>query len=100
MIHLTSETSILLAIHPVDFRKGIDGFVSLCQYKLKQSPRSGTLFVFINRRKTMIRILSYEFNGYWLMTKRLSKGRYNWPKSNGDLSRIRAVELRKYLMSL
>ena len=43
MIHLTSETEILLAVNAVDFRKGIDGLVGLCEYILKQNPRSGTL---------------------------------------------------------
>jgi transposase len=40
------------------------------------TPRSGTLFVFINRNKTMVRSLIYDGTGFWLMTKRLSKGRF------------------------
>jgi transposase len=59
----------------VDFRRGMDGLVALWQHALQQNPRSGTLYVFINRRATMLRILAYEQNGYWLMTKRLSQGR-------------------------
>ncbi|HCG6158253.1 MULTISPECIES: IS66 family insertion sequence element accessory protein TnpB [Vibrio] len=58
MIHLTAQTQILLAIKPADFRCGIDGFVALCRHQLKQEPRSGTLFVFTNRRRTMLRALS------------------------------------------
>ena len=68
MIPLTATTPIVLASAPVDFRAGIDGMVALCQHHLHQNPRSGTLYVFINRRSTMIRILVYEHNGYWLMT--------------------------------
>jgi transposase len=49
MIHLTADTAILIATQPADFRKGIDGFVGLCQQDLAQNPRSGTLYVFINR---------------------------------------------------
>jgi hypothetical protein len=45
--------------------------------------RWGTLFVFINRSKTMVRTLAYDGTGFWLMTKRLSKGKFQgWPKSN------------------
>jgi len=36
MIHLTAETRIQLAIEPVDFRRQIDGLVSLCKNHLHQ----------------------------------------------------------------
>lgn len=98
MIHLTASTPIVLAREPMDFRAGIDGFVARCQYGLHQNPRSGTLYVFINRRLTMIRILVYETNGYWLMTKRLSQGRYRgWPRAGAPVSALQAVELRQLL---
>lgn len=100
MILLTASTPILLATAPVDFRRGIDGLVALCQHGLQQNPRSGTLYVFINRRATMLRILAYEQNGYWLMTKRLSQGRYRWPRAGEPLSRLHAVQLRHLLAGL
>ena len=81
MLYLTKDTPIRLAIAPVDFRKQIDGLAAFCRNKLLQDPSSGALFVFINKRQTMIRILCYDKNGFWLATKRLSRGRYKtWPK--------------------
>jgi len=74
MIHLTADTRILLAHEASDFRKGIDGFVAICSQTLQQDPRNGTLFVFINRAATMIRILSYESNGYYLITNQSATG--------------------------
>lgn len=98
MIPLTAETPILLATEPADFRCGIDGLAACCRNRLQHDPRSGTLYVFINRRATMIRVLVYERNGYWLMTKRLSKGRYRgWPRSSQPLSVVQAVALRQLL---
>jgi transposase len=97
MIPLTASTPILLATAPVDFRRGMDGLAALCQHTLQQNPRSGTLYVFINRRATMMRILAYDHNGYWLMTKRLSQGRYRWPRVGEPLSRLHAVQLRQLL---
>ncbi|MBO1898682.1 IS66 family insertion sequence element accessory protein TnpB, partial [Shewanella sp. BF02_Schw] len=49
VIHLTADTHILIAIAPADFRQGIDGLAALCRYKLSANPRSGSVFVFINR---------------------------------------------------
>lgn len=100
MIHLTADTPILIATDASDFRKGIDGFVAICSHHLQQDPRSGTLFVFINRAATMIRILSYESNGYYLITKRLSRGRFKgWPKANQSVSPIQAHTLRHLLLN-
>ncbi|MCG6200561.1 IS66 family insertion sequence element accessory protein TnpB, partial [Psychromonas antarctica] len=83
MIHLTADTHILLATKPADFRQGIDGLAAVCRSRLLAEPRSGTLFVFINRNKTMIRALAYDGTGFWLMTKRLSTGKFpHWPTSN------------------
>ena len=93
MIRLTSDSRIMLAVDAVDFRKQIDSLVRLCKDTLAQDPRSGTYFVFINRSRTMIRLLSYDGNGYWLCTKRLSQGRYTgWP-NGGQLTSVTAQSL-------
>lgn len=99
MLYLTANTKVLLATHPVDFRRQLDGLIALCQNQFNQNPRSGHFFVFINRSRTMIRVLCYEEHGYWLATKRLSRGRYTlWPsKSNEPLSQGYATELTKIL---
>jgi len=95
MIHLTAGTKIHLAIKPADFRCGIDGLAAVCRQQLRQDPADGKLFVFINRSKTMIRVLVYDGSGFWLMTKRLSKGKFTgWPQKNQALSMIAATELK------
>lgn len=100
MIQLTHQTPILLATQPADFRKGIDGLVALCRMTFEQEPRSGVCFVFINRSKTMLRVLVYDVNGYWLMTKRLSRGRYQyWPKGGASVTPLQARQLRLLLQN-
>ena len=100
MIRLTASTPILFATDAADFRKGIDGFVAICSQQLHQDPRSGSLYVFINRAATMIRILSYESNGYYLITKRLSRGRFHhWPTVGNAISLGQAHTLRQLLLN-
>jgi len=100
MIMLTHQSVIQLGVESADFRKGIDGFVSLCKNQLLLEPRDGTIFVFINRARTMIRALSYDGTGYWLMTKRLSRGKFKyWPAGRGALSAIDARELRQIIIN-
>lgn len=101
MIQLSASSKIVVAIHPQDFRKGIDGFVSLCRHEFGHNPKSGINFVFINRSKTMVRLLCYEHNGYWLMTKRLSKGKFvTWPKNQQSVTPLVAWQLRKLLANV
>ena len=98
MILLTHDTPILLGVAPADFRKGIDGFQQLCRAALGEDPESGTVYVFVNRARTMIRALTHDGTGYWLMTKRLSSGRVTgWPTSDGLVSPASARELRALL---
>jgi transposase len=100
MIYLTANTHILIAIAPADFRQGIDGLAAVCRHKLLVNPRSGTVFVFINRNKTMVRALSYDGTGFWLMTKRSSKGKFQrWPTSPQSIEPIIAKQLRKLLIN-
>ena len=63
MIQITPQMRILVAIEPVDGRKGIDSLARLCQDKLQADPFSGCLFVFRSRRGTSIRILVYDGQG-------------------------------------
>jgi hypothetical protein len=78
MIQITPQMRVLVAIEPVDGRKGIDSLAQLCQEKLAEDPFSGCVFVFRSRSGTAIRLLTYDGQGYWLAQKRLSKGRFRW----------------------
>lgn len=78
MIQVTPQMRILVAVDPVDFRKGIDGLAGICKAVFQADPFSGCLFLFRNRRKTSLKVLMYDGQGYWLCQKRLSKGRFRW----------------------
>jgi transposase len=99
MIQITPQMRILLAVEAVDFRKGIDGLVGLCKKVMRADPFSGHVFVFRNRRKTAIKILTYDGQGAWLCQKRLSTGRFLWwPDSgNGAVRYLAAHDLQLLL---
>ena len=88
MIQLTPQMRILVAIEPVDFRKGIDGMAKVCKEALDQDPFGGTVFVFRNRRATAVKILVYDGQGFWLCHKRLSSGRFRWWPVRGCRSEV------------
>ncbi len=84
MIQLVPQLKILLAIEPVDFRKGIDTLAAVCKERLSQDPMSGALFVFRNKSGTALKMLVFDGTGYWLCLKRYSQGKVSWwPTSQG-----------------
>lgn len=98
MIPVTHSSSVQVAVQPVDFRRQMDGLIAHCRQFLQANPQSGTFFVFTNRARTMIRVLVYDGSGFWLMTKRLSNGKFTgWPTANEPLSPLSARELMQLL---
>lgn len=85
MLQITPHHTILLVVQPVDFRKGIDGLAALCRSKLTQDPFSGKVFVFTNKTKKGVKILVYDGQGFWLCTRRFSKGGLAWWPSTKDI---------------
>jgi len=80
MLQLTPQSRIFLALPPVDFRKGIDGLGAVCRQVLGANPLEGAIYVFRNRTGTALKLLLYDGQGYWIMMKRRSQGRFTgWP---------------------
>jgi transposase len=93
MLQITPHVRILVAIEPVDLRKGIDGLAQLCREKLQEDPFSGCLFVFRGRRATAIKLLQFDGQGFILAQKRLSKGRFAWwPSGSGPARSLEAYQ--------
>ena len=86
---------VLVAIEPVDFRKGIDGLAQVCKAELSDDPFSGGVFVFGNKKRTAIKVLVYDGQGFWLCQKRLSRGKFQfWPQGPDAAKSLEAHELQ------
>jgi len=84
VIQVPAQASVFVMHEPVSFRNGIDGMAGFARTVLRQEPMSGAFFVFRNRGRHMLRILFYDGGGFWLCTRRLSKGRFSsWPAGDG-----------------
>lgn len=84
MIAVPANATVVVMHEPVSFRNGIEGTTAVARRVLQREPMDGALFVFRNRRGQMLRILHYDGSGFWLCTKRLSKGCFSaWPRGDG-----------------
>ncbi|MBK8977591.1 MAG: IS66 family insertion sequence element accessory protein TnpB [Planctomycetes bacterium] len=98
MIQITLQMRVLVAVAPTDFRRGIDGLARQCRVALRSDPFSGTVFAFCNRRRTAVKLLVCDGQGFWLCQKRLSSGRSrHWPASGDAAAALQAHELQVLL---
>ena len=58
----------------MSFRYKWDALVNYIRYVLHEDPWSGTVFIFMNRRHTQLRVFYYERGGFVISEKKLDKG--------------------------
>ena len=87
MFYPESKACIWLYHQSTDMRKSFTGLLGLVVSQLERDPLCGDLFVFINRRKTHMKILYFDGSGYCIWLKRLEQGQFNFqanPQSNSQ----------------
>lgn len=95
MLTLSPATRIYLAAGVTDMRKSFNTLAGLTRSALALNPASGHFFVFCNRKRNRLKILFWDGSGFWVLAKRLAKGRFSWPEEG----RRKAVELRSEELS-
>jgi len=88
MLALTGATRIYLYRGAADMRKSFDGLSGLIRSEVGGDPLSGALFVFCNRRRTMVKLLYWDRDGLALWYKRLEKGTFRLPKPEAGAAEI------------
>ena len=84
---------VYLALGDTDMRKSINGLSILVESSMDLDPFSGHLFVFCNRRRNILKVLSWNRNGFCLWHKRLEKHRFRWPRAESDVFQVGHREL-------
>ena len=80
MIALASpQIRVFLYRQATDMRKSFNGLVALIESKMKQDPLSGSLFMFVNRRRDRVKILYWGQTGFCIWYQQLQKGTYQLP---------------------
>ena len=95
MIQVTAHVQIYIYIPPVDFRMGLDCLINFCERHIDEKPFSGNLYLFRSRKKSSIKMVTYDGQGWWLIQKRLSIGKFKWwPNANDEKIKINMYELQ------
>jgi transposase len=97
VLALTGATRIYLYSPACDMRKSFDGLCGLIRSGLGADPLSGSLFVFCNRRRNMVKLLYWDRDGYAIWFKRLERGSFNPPHLLASDGRIDRLQLSMLL---
>lgn len=100
MLTLPPTVRVFAATEPVDGRKGIDGLAAVVRATLGHDPLNGDLYLFLSRRRDRARVLYFSHNGYWLLLKRLERGRFHLPGEPSPDARSRPLEHAELLLLL
>lgn len=102
MLHLDSSTAYYWYNGAADMRKGFDALCGLVQQHCQANVLQGGVFVFINRKRNQIKLLSWEGDGLAIYYKRLEKGVYELPSiaQNGNCAKIDSVQLQLILQGI
>ena len=80
---------IIIACGRTDLRRGIDGLAAIVQEQFQMDPgEKNVLFLFCGTKPDRIKGLVYEGDGYLLLYKRLSAGRFRWPRNRQEAMSI------------
>jgi len=88
---------VWLYAKPTDMRKQFDGLAALVRNQISEDPMSGHLFVFINRRRTYMKVLYFDRGGYCLWCKRLEQGQFNYTARRGEKQLLSWTDLKLLL---
>jgi transposase len=88
MLSVLPGRRIWLCTTPTDMRRSFDGLSAMVKNHLGEDPVSGHWFVFINRRRTQLKVLAFEEGGYCIWAKRLEQGQFAGLAATGQGKRL------------
>ena len=99
MIGSSRRIRVYARVRPTDLRKGFSGLFGLVLVELGMDPTCGDLFLFVNRRRTLSKVLLWDGTGLCIFTKRLDRGRFAelWRHNESASLKLTKAELDLYL---
>ena len=84
MLAITRAQRYFMHCGAIDMRKGFDGLSGLIRNELQKDPLGGDVFIFFNKRRSQVKLLLWERDGFSIYYKRLERGTYELPSINGQ----------------
>ena len=98
MLNFAASLKIHLHVAPVDMRKSFQDLTAIAKQEMEQNPADGSVFVFCNRSRTLVKLLYFDGTGLWVLAKRLERGTYWWPSP--EQAGAKDLQLRHEALSM
>lgn len=79
MMLLPRAVRVYVATAPCNLRRSFEGLTNEVRATLEMDPLNGHVFVFLNRRRTMVKLLVWTRGGFTIVHKRLERGTFTFP---------------------
>jgi transposase len=79
VILVPRSVRVYFATQPANLRRSFEGLSNEVREVLRHDPLAGHVFVFLNRRKTQVKLLVYTRGGFTIVHKRLERGTFTFP---------------------
>ena len=83
-----------------DLRKGAKGLTVLVQDQMKLDPFSGSVYLFCNKGRKLLKAVWWDRTGFWLAQKRLEQERFPWPEDRGEAEELNAGQVEMLLSGI
>lgn len=93
-----AERKVYINLGAYDFRCGIDTLVATSTATCQKDFDEGALFSYCGKAKDQVRIVFWEGCGAWMISRKISIGRIQWPSKNSDEEQV--LSCYKDLMAL
>jgi len=100
MIIDLSKVRIFIKPGQTDLRKAVNGLSVIIQEKMKQDPFNGSVYIFCNRSRRLLKAVYWDKNGFWLSQKRLELDKYPWPQDESEVRELTAEQLQMLLSGI
>jgi transposase len=98
MMFLPRAVKVYVAVTPCNLRRSFDGLSNEVRQVLAKDPLNGHVFVFLNRRKTQVKLLLWTRGGFTIVHKRLERGTFSFAAQVID--GVRSVEIDVHELSM
>ena len=97
MIIDLSKVRIFVRPGSTDMRKAVNGLSLIVQEEMGQDPFSGSVYLFCNRSRKILKAVYWDKTGFWLSQKRLEEDRYPWPQDEEAVRELTGEQLQMLL---
>jgi transposase len=88
-----TKTRIFIRPGTTDLRKAVNGLGGIIEQQMEGELFSGSVYLFCNKNRKLLKAMWWDRNGFWLSQKRLEQDKFPWPQTNEAVQELSSGQL-------